>query len=409
MAPTLPGANLQRRSAAAPSYPRAMAEDVTALLADLVRIDSVNPELDPAHRGEGELARFVATWAGGRDLQVDWLERTPGRPSVIVTARGSGGGRNLLLNAHLDTVGVAGMTEPFTPVVKDGRMFGRGVMDMKASLAACLITLTTAQERGLEGDVILTAVADEEHGSLGTREALDHIAAAGTVIDAAIITEPTDLELHVAHRGFSVVEVTFAGKASHTSQPEAGVNAVTHLGRMLAAVDAHARSLLGSNPHPLLAFGSLQPVLVHGGRELFTTPAEATLTLERRTLPGETAAFVVEELQSLLDQLSRHDPSVNAELRTVVAREPFEAPLGSELELILAEAITAVHGTPPMRLGAPYWTDAALVAASGVPTLLFGPVGGAIHQPGEWLDVASVTTVQGVLERVATNFCGGGA
>ncbi len=382
-----------------------MAEDVISLLADLVSIDSVNPALDPSHPGEGDIARFVAAWAEQRGLKVQWLERTPGRPSVIVTARGSGSGRTLLLNAHLDTVGVTGMSEPFTPVVRDGRMFGRGVMDMKASLAACLTTLAHAQERGMAGDLILTAVADEEHDSIGTREVLEELIENGTVIAGAIVTEPTDLELHVAHRGFSVVEVSFTGKASHTSQPEAGVNAVTHLGLMLNAVADHARTLRESSPHPLLAFGSLQPVLASGGRELFTTPASASLTLERRTLPGESAGLVEDELLSLVADIARDDPSVSAELRTLVAREPFEAPPSSEIERLLSQAIAIVRGTPPTRLGAPYWTDAALIAATGVPTLLFGPVGGAIHQPGEWVDLASVLAVQQVLQRVAGEFC----
>ncbi len=383
-----------------------MFTDLTSLLADLVRIDSVNPVLDPDHAGEGNIARFVADWAEARGLDVRWLESTQGRPSLILTARGHGGGRNLLLNAHLDTVGVTGMHDPFTPVVEGGRMFGRGVMDMKASLAACLLTLADAQERGLEGDLILTAVADEEHGSIGTREALEELAKSCAVVDAAIVTEPTDLELHVAHRGFSIVEVSFEGKASHTSQPEAGVNALTHMGRMLAAVDLWANALRGRPPHPLLAFGSLQPVLASGGNELFTTPAQASLMLERRTLPGESAELVDAEVQAMLDQLTREDPTIRATFRTVVARDPFEAPTGSELEAVLTRVIDDVRGTAPARVGAPYWTDAALVAATGVPTLLFGPVGGGIHQPGEWVDLASVETFRRVLQRVAADFCG---
>lgn len=383
-----------------------MSEILTSLLADLVRIDSVNPALDPDHEGETAIARFVADWAAAHGLDVDWLERTPDRPSLIVTTRGTGGGRNLLLNAHMDTVGVTGMREAFSPVIDGGRMFGRGVMDMKASLAACLLTLADAKVRGLQGDVILSAVADEEHGSIGTTEALDELAESGTVVDAAIVTEPTDLCLHLAHRGFSVVVVDFEGKASHTSQPEAGVNALTHMGRMLDAVERHARALRERTPHPLLSFGSLQPVLASGGNELFTTPSHASLTLERRTVPGETASMVEAEIQALLDELSHADPTVRAGLRTVVAREPFEAPHGSELERMLTAAVADLRGAPPVRIGAPYWTDAALVAATGVPTLLFGPVGGAIHQPGEWVDLESVETVRRVLERVAADFCG---
>lgn len=383
-----------------------MRDDLPSLVADLVRIDSVNPALDPSHPGEGEIARFVADWSEQRGLEVRWLERAPGRPSVTVTARGRGGGRTLLLNGHLDTVGVEGMDAPFEPVVEGDRLLGRGVMDMKGSLAACLLTVAAAKERGSAGDVILTAVADEEHDSIGTREALEDLAARGVRVDGAIVAEPSDLALHVAHRGFSVMRVDLQGRASHTSRPQDGVNALTHLGRLLGAVEARAVELQQAAPHPLLAFGSLQPVLAQGGKELFTTPASARVTIERRTLPGETTADARVELQAMLDRLGSEDPTFRAELSPLVAREPFEAGADSELEHVLVSAITAVHGAPPERLGAPYWTDAALVAAAGIPTLLFGPVGGGIHQPTEWLDLPSLATFAGVLDEVVVAFCG---
>lgn len=382
-----------------------MASELTQLIQDLVRIDSVNPALDPRHVGEAPIADFVARWASPRGLDVELLEGRRGRPSVVVTARGSGGGRTLLLNAHLDTVGVEGMDAPFEPTTLDGRMFGRGVMDMKASVAACLLATAYAGAQGLRGDVVFTAVADEEHGSIGTEEALAYLKAVGTSVDAAIVTEPTDLELHVAHRGFAVFEVTLTGKASHSSQPEAGVNAVTHLGRVLAAVERLDHELRARAAHSLLAHGHLKPVLVSGGQELFTTPAKASATLERRTLPGETTAGALQELHEVLDALAAEDPTVTAGVRTVVAREPFEAPAESDIEHLLMAAAAAERGDAPKRLGAPYWTDAALVAAAGIPTVLFGPTGGGIHQPTEWLDVASAAAFQRVLHDVITAFC----
>lgn len=397
------------------------------MIAELVRIDSVNPALDHNHPGEDELARYVARWSTDHSLEVRWLEDVAGRPSLIITARGrasqpsavggdggtegtgsdhSIGGKNLLLNAHLDTVGVAGMRDPFTPTVREGLMYGRGVMDMKASLAACLLTLAEAATKELRGDVVLTAVADEEHDSIGTREALAELANTGTALHGAIVTEPSALDIHVAHRGFSVFEVQLEGKASHTSQPEAGVNALVNLGRLLAAVEMQAATLESRQPHPLLRFGSLQPVLAAGGHELFTTPAQASLTLERRTLPGESPEAMEGELAAMLADLTRADPGFRASFTTQVAREPFAAPPESEIESVLTRAIAAVRGESPARLGAPYWTDAALVAAAGIPTVLFGPVGGGIHQVEEWVDLASVADVRRVLGSVVEEFCG---
>lgn len=379
------------------------------LIADLVRIDSVNPSLDPDHPGETQLARFVAEWAEARHLAVEWLEGTAGRPSVVVTARGSGGGSNLLLNGHLDTVGVKGMEDPFEPRVAGGRMYGRGVFDMKASLAACLLTVAEASTRGLAGDVIFTAVADEEEGSVGTEESLAYLQRTGTPVAAAVVTEPSELQVQVAHRGFAVMEVALEGKASHTAKPEAGVNALTHLGRLLHAVEGKAAEVVSGEPHPLLGHGSLQPVLAAGGQELYTTPARATLTLERRTVPGEGQELVQAEVHELLAGLHAADPSVNASVRTLLAREPFEVPVSSQIVKVVAEAAHHVTGEKAELVGAPYWTDAALVAATGVPTVLYGPRGGGIHQAVEWVDLASVETVLRVLTRTAEGICAAGS
>lgn len=386
--------------------PRDLQANLEHLIAELVRIDSVNPSLDPDHSGETDLARFVSKWCEDRGLQVEWLESyAPGRPSVIITARGTGGGRNVLLYAHLDTVGVKGMASPFEPRVEGGRMYGRGTIDMKASLAVCMLLVADAAARGLAGDVVLMCVADEEHDSIGTREALAHLARTSR-FDAAIVTEVTSLELHVAHRGFSLFEVELEGKESHTSKPAEGVNALTHLGRLLSAVERQDEELRRRPPHQLLAHGSLQAVLAEGGQELFTTPSRASASIERRTLPGETAATTLAELEALLAELTAADPTVKPTVRQVLARSPFEVAPGAEVLELLSVAIEAETGTAPPRIGAPYWTDAALIAEAGIPTVLFGPTGGGIHQLDEWVDLWSVHAVMRVLRRVVGELAG---
>jgi len=446
-------------------------DDVEALLRALVAIDSVNPDLDPTRPGEGEIAAFVAAWGKARGLEVTLVEARPGRPAVLLRAVGAGaraedadgraedadghaevagghavgaGGprRTLLLNAHLDTVGVHGMDAPFQPRRVGDRLYARGAMDMKASLAACMVAAASALRQGMRGDVLLTAVPDEEHGSTGTEAAMAALApvlaksradgagmSAGMATQvsaevpakvpaevaaevpaevAAIVTEPTDLSLHVAHRGFALFDVVLTGRASHTSKPEQGVNALTHLGRVLQEVETLDARLRQRPPHPLLGHGSWQAVLARGGEELFTTPAHAEVTLERRTLPGETAAMVAGEIDDLLTRAGAGDPSFRASVRPGVAREPFEADPSAAIVGLLKEAIEEVTGTPPDLLGAPYWTDAALVAAAAdpVPTVLFGPVGGGIHRPDEWVDITSVRTMLRVLQRVIDRYCG---
>jgi acetylornithine deacetylase/succinyl-diaminopimelate desuccinylase-like protein len=142
--------------------------EITTLLQQLVAIDSVNPDLVPGGAGEREIAHFVANWLERAGVEVIFDEPKPGRPNVIGIARGTGGGCSLLLNAHMDTVGVAGMERPHDPVIEGKRLYGRGAFDMKGGLAAAMIAVAQAKKLALSGDVILTAVADEEYASIGT-------------------------------------------------------------------------------------------------------------------------------------------------------------------------------------------------------------------------------------------------
>src|SRR3954465_3620730 len=205
--------------------------DVAELTARLVAIDSVNPSLVSGGAGEGEITQFVARWAADAGLEATVLEETPGRPSVVVRAAGSGGGRTLLLCGHVDTVGVEGMADPFAPRVEGDRLYGPGAYDMKAGVAAALVACREAAALALAGDVVVAAVADEEHASLGIQEVLGHGRA-----DPAIVTEPTELQLAVAHKGFVWAEIEVAGRAAHGSRPHLGVDAIAAAGPVLTAI-----------------------------------------------------------------------------------------------------------------------------------------------------------------------------
>ena len=205
------------------------AQGVAELVSALVAIDSVNPDLVPGGAGEGEVASYVAAWMRDAGLEVEIDEAAPGRPSVVGVARGSGGGRTLMLNGHLDTVGVEGMERPFDPVVRDGRLYARGGYDMKAGVAACMIAAKRLASDDLAGDVIVAAVADEEYASIGTRSVLRRWSA-----DAAIVTEPTALRVCVAHKGFVWAELETTGRAAHGSRPAEGVDAITRMAPALA-------------------------------------------------------------------------------------------------------------------------------------------------------------------------------
>ena len=381
-----------------------MAADTLELLKALVAIDSVNPSLVVGGAGEREIAEFVVGWARGCGLDAEVLEQTPGRPSLVVRGRGSGGGRTLLLCGHYDTVTVEGMADPHTPRLDGDRLHGRGAYDMKAGLAAALVACRELAQSGLAGDVVVAAVADEEHSSLGIQEVIGRLLA-GPAIDAAIVTEPTEFELVVAHKGFVWSEVEVRGKAAHGSRPHLGVDAIAKTGPILTALD-RLDERLDERRDPLLGRASVHASTIEGGEELSSYPARCTVGIERRTLPGETAATVAAELESLLQACRAEDPKLQASQRTLLVREPFEIPTDHELVGLVRDAAATVLGTPPPIARAGYWTDAAFIAAAGIPTIVFGPSGEGAHAAEEWVSVSATDAVAEILIEVAKRVCG---
>jgi acetylornithine deacetylase len=377
-----------------------MRADVVELTSRLVAIDSVNPSLVPGGAGERDVAGFVGDWSRDAGLHVEVLEATPGRPSVVARARGTGGGRSLLLCAHMDTVGVEGMTDPHTPRVDGDRLHGRGAYDMKSGLASAMLAAREAAGLGLAGDVIVAAVADEEHASLGVQEVLTSVHA-----DAAVVTEPTELEVVVAHKGFVWAEIEVTGVAAHGSRPHLGVDAIVKAGPILTALGA-LDDRLGERTHPLLGRGSLHASLIEGGAELSSYPGRCLLSLERRTLPGEGAATLDAELSEILGACRAADPALVAEHRVGLERVPFETDPDGPLVSSLLTAASAELGRAPAVAGASYWADAAFIAAAGIPTVMFGAGGEGAHAVEEWVSIADTETVTRTLVALARDVCG---
>ncbi|WP_245619095.1 M20/M25/M40 family metallo-hydrolase [Deinococcus marmoris] len=359
----------------------------------------MNPSLVPGAAGEAELAQFVLSWLHERGIEAKLDEAAPGRLSVIARVPGSGGGRSLLLNAHLDTVGTDNMATPLEPVIREGTMSGRGSYDMKGGLAACLLALLDASRAKLRGDVILTAVADEEHASLGMQSVLRQVRA-----DAAIVTEPTSLHLCVAHKGFTWHEVTTHGRAAHGSRPDLGNDAIVQMGRVLGGLEALQRNLESRPGHPLLGQASVHASLIQGGQELSSYPERCTLHVERRTLPGETLADIEAEWQALFSPL-RHDSNFQAEQRVLMVRDAFGVSADAPIVQTILQQAKQVLGQPPAQIGLSFWMDSALLAGAGIPTVVFGPHGAGAHAAEEWVDLASVQQCREVLTATLTAFC----
>ncbi len=375
--------------------------ELTRLLADLVAIDSVNPDLVPGAAGEAAIADYVAAWLDNAGLEVTVDEVAPGRPNVVAIARGRGTGKSLMLNAHLDTVGVAGMDAPFTPAIDGNRLYGRGAYDMKGSLAACMVAIRQARELALAGDVILTAVVDEEFASIGTSAVTEQWSA-----DAAIVTEPTGLNLCIAHRGFVWLDVETEGVAAHGSRPELGVDAIAKMGQVLVAIGALDQELRSNPTHPLLQSGSIHASLIQGGQELSSYPARCQLGIERRTIPGENAATVEAEIQAILERCAANDSQFRGTVKSTLERAPFEIHADAPIVQLLLSQIRAQLGQEPTIYGDTPWMDTAILAAASIPAVIFGPTGAGAHAKEEWVDLASVAQCADVLTATAAAFCG---
>lgn len=377
-------------------------EYLVGTLADLIRINSINPSLVPGAPGEVAIATSVADRLRRLGLDVVTLESHPGRPSVIGTLRGAGGGRSLMLNAHLDTVGVDGMPDPLTPIVRDGKMHGRGAYDMKGSLAACLAAAKALVDANvaLRGELVLAAVADEEYASLGTTEVARRVP-----VQAAIVTEPTELDLCIAHKGFVWLEVETRGRAAHGSRFFEGIDANMHMGRFLARLDRFEQELRLRPPHPLVGPPSLHAPLLRGGTELSTYAARCVLGIERRTIPGETEAGVLAEIAALAEQTGAADPSFRAGVHSLLARNAFEVSPEAAIVRIVGEATARHRGHAPSLIGKPFWMDSAILADAGVETVIIGPVGGGAHTTEEWVDLGSLADLAAILAKAAADYC----
>ncbi|HUQ61984.1 ArgE/DapE family deacylase [Lentzea sp.] len=366
------------------------------LLARLISIDSVNPGLVPGGNGEREIAGFCAGWFADHGFEVHRLERVQGRPSIVAVKKGSGGGKSLMLNGHIDTVGIAGYDgDPLEPEIRDGKMFGRGTFDMKGGVAAMMVAAAKAEN--LRGDVIVACVADEEHGSFGTAEVLERFTA-----DAAIVTEPSHLEVTLAHKGFVWFDVEIEGRAAHGSRPELGVDAIAKAGHFLVALERLGHDLATGPAHPLLGTGTVHASLISGGEEASTYPSACRITLERRTVPGESPQHAEDELRTILDHLGATVPDFRATLTRGLARDPFEADPDAEI----VRTLIANLGAPPVIRAEPFWTDCALLDRAGIPCLLFGVDGAGAHAATEYVDLASLDRLTAVLAGTIADFCG---
>jgi acetylornithine deacetylase len=375
----------------------------TNLLGELVKIDSVNPSLVPGAKGEAEIAEYLVDWLKnlGLKARVDVLKK--GRCNAIGILNGSGEGKSLMLNGHTDTVGYDYMTiDPLKPVVKDGRMYGRGTYDMKGGLVASLSALKAIVESGIQlrGDVVVAGVCDEEYSSIGTERLMEK-----TRVDAAIVGESSALQIERCHKGFAWIEVESKGVAAHGSAWQIGVDAISKMGKVLTGLEEIGEEL-HKKKHPMVGPGSIHASIIKGGLEFSTYPDKCLLHIERRLIPGEEKKDIEKEMESLLKKVANADPKFRASYEIIFYRGPMDVPEKEELcQLILACSKEAIQLTPAF-IGGSGWLDTQIIWEKGIPAVSYGPAGDGAHSAVEWVDLESVMDAAKVQELVIRRFCG---
>lgn len=378
--------------------------DALGLLRELVRVDSRNPLLVPGAPGEAEVARVLAGVLEAWGFRVEVQEAAPGRPNVVARL-GAAGGRSLMLNGHLDVVGVEGMVHaPFEAHEDDGRLYGRGSSDMKAGVAAMCAAAVRAEAAGaLAGEVIVAGVCDEEYESLGTSALVSR----GVRAEAAIVTEPTRLAIMPAHRGFAWIEVTVRGRAAHGSRYDIGVDAIRHAALVLVELDRLERDVLHGRTHRLLGRASIHASMIEGGTGWSTYPDRCVMRLERRTVPGESAALALKEVEEACARVAAIVPGLQATAVPIFSQGPSDVDEGAPVVRALRAAMEAEREEVLVE-GMSAWTDAAILNDAGIPAICFGPGDIAVaHAKEEYVMIDEVERATAVLARLVSEWCGG--
>ena len=379
------------------------AGDVRALACALVRIDSRNPGLTPGAAGEAECVALLRRVLDDWGFRTEVHEALPGRPNLLARVGAARAPRRLMFSGHLDVVGVDGMTHsPFEGEVRDGRLYARGAADMKGGVAAMCAAAWRAAQEPLDGEIVVALTADEEYESAGTRAMLER----GVRADAAIVGEPTRLEIMPAHRGFVWIEVELSGRAAHGSRWDVGVDAIRHAGLLLSELDRVDAEELPRREHPLLGRASLHASTIAGGIGMSTYPDRCVVRLERRTLPGERGEDVIAEIERACAAVRARRPSFVAEVRLLMTQGPSDVALDAPIVHALTDALRACD--EPVRVaGMSAWTDAALLNAAGIPAICFGPGDISLaHAAEEYIPLDEIDRAVSVLDVLARRWCG---
>jgi acetylornithine deacetylase/succinyl-diaminopimelate desuccinylase family protein len=379
------------------------ADRVVTLLTNLLAIESVNSAY-PGGVGEAAMADAVEAWARDAGLGVERQQVTPGQDNVLVTLDAPGATETLLYEAHMDTVALAPMGKgALQPSIRQGRVYGRGACDTKGSLAAMMVAIERLRDRRAElpVNVVLLAAVDEEHAFTGILRYIESDQSAG----AAVVGEPTDVHLVVAHKGCVRGTIRTVGRAAHSAEPHRGVSAIDAMAKVLVALRDMSERLAGDS-HPLLRAPTFSVGLIEGGSGVNVVPKTCTITWDRRTLPNETPDTVLAQIDAVLDRVRERSGEFRIERPAPLLVSEGLDTSPDELLVRAAGQACVAAGLDGSPTGVPYGTDASkLQHRRGIPAIVFGP--GSIsqaHGADEYVPIEQLQRAVDVYTGIALRF-----
>lgn len=377
---------------------------ITDYLQEMVRIDSVNPGLAAGGAGENHIAQWLADTCRALGLEVHLQETAPNRPNVLARWPGRGGGKSLLLTGHMDVVSVENMEgDPFDGRIENGRLYGRGAYDMKGGLASILGAIQALRAAAFHpaGDIWLGFVTDEEYLSIGTDALVTLIQP-----DAAILTEPTDVQICVAHKGFAWLTLTTYGKAAHGSRYTEGVDAISQMQYLLKMISTLENEVFADDLHPLLGRNSVHASLIQGGLGLSTYPDQCSLQIEHRYLPDLQAGEILNLWQDEIDDLTKTIPAFRASVRLDFERPGYQIEQSAPIVQALHHAFVQVMDTDPRYMGMYAWLDSAILGRANIPTVIIGPGGAGMHAAVEYVNLQDVFDCAAIIAQTSARWAG---
>lgn len=373
---------------------------VVEILQNLVRIESINPSLKSGGSGEGRIAEWLSTFCKNRDLQSELQPVADGRANFLAWIPGRETEIRVLFVAHMDTVPIDKWeTDPFSGEQKDGRIYGRGSCDTKGSLAAMLAALDSLKDSKPRATIIVVGSVDEEYRKAGART----LAQSRVKYEAAVVGEPTNLELVVAHKGSVRWQIEVIGRPAHTSKPHLGINAITGMAKVILALESLSAAL-ATRAHPLVGPPTLTVSLIEGGLEITTVPPLCRISIDRRLIPGERPSDAVREVENVLESLRRQHKLQIRSLPPAFEDPPPDSSESTRIADVAAKACAEVAGTGAYK-GVPYGTDASQLSQAKIPCVIIGP--GSIdqaHTNNEFVPVDELTKAVEIYRRIMLDY-----